>query len=167
MKKFWIQIGVLLIVVFGALYVSFNQEFLSSVLPAKGLNSNLTQKQIMVGDTVVNIEVADTAAKRAQGLSGRESLASGSGMLFVFESSKKYQFWMKGMKFPLDFVFIREGKVADLIRNVPPPLPNQADSTLNVYEPVAQIDMMLEVNAGFIDANNIKIGNQVFNVYQP
>ena len=69
---------------------------------------------------------------------------------------------MKGMNFPLDFIFIRDGKVVDIIPNVQPPLPNQPDSNLPVYEPTVSINMMLEVSAGFVAAHSIKLGDQVY-----
>lgn len=163
MKKFWIQIILLLAVIFAALYLAQNQQTLTAILP---LPANYESKQIKINETLVNIEIADTANKRAQGLSGRESLATGSGMLFIFNDTKKDQFWMKGMKFPLDFVFIRDGKVVDLLKNIPPPPLNQADSALPIYQPVTPINMMLEVNAGFIDTNNIKVGDSVFLIEQ-
>ena len=159
MKKFGIQIVILLVIIFGALYLFYNSSLLAPFLP--GNFPSPAVSQIKVGNVVIKVEIADTAAKRAQGLSGRDNLASDSGMLFVFPIVKQHQFWMKGMKFSLDFIFIRDGKVVDLMRKVPPPQPNQQDNTLTVYEPVVPIDMMLEVNSGFVDASNIKVGDQV------
>ena len=54
------------------------------------------------------MDVALTPAARARGLSGRESLASMTGMLFVFETGRASAFWMKDMLFSLDFVWIGE-----------------------------------------------------------
>ncbi|KKR81487.1 MAG: hypothetical protein UU73_C0001G0033 [Candidatus Daviesbacteria bacterium GW2011_GWA1_41_61] len=158
-KKFAIQIIALVLVILGALYLSSNSSILQSVLP---LNQNLSRTQIKINETVVNVEVADTPSERSKGLGGRLSLASNSGMLFVFPETKKTQFWMKGMNFPLDFIFIRDGKVVDIIPNVQPPLPNQPDSNLPVYEPTVSINMMLEVSAGFVAAHSIKLGDQVY-----
>lgn len=160
MKKFWIQFTILTLVVLAALYVFYNPDTLGFLTPNRP--QTLNQTLLKIGDTVVNTEVADTPDKRGKGLGNRESIASDSGMLFIFESSKKYQFWMKGLKFPLDFIFIRDGKVVDLLRNIDPPTSGQDDSALPVYEPVVPIDMTLEVNKGFIDAHNIRIGDTVF-----
>ena len=66
------------------------------------------------------------------------------------------------MKFSLDLIFIRKGRVVDLLRNVLPPTPGQKDSELSIYAPIVPIDMMLEVNSGFIDARGIRIGSQIF-----
>lgn len=162
MKKFWIQVIVLVAIIFISMYVSFdnNTDLLNSLLPA---SSQPTQKsQLKIDDTTLTVEVADTPQTRNQGLSGRDSLSPNSGMLFVFPDTKKDQFWMKDMKFPLDFIFIRSGKIVDLIQNVPVPAPNQPDSSLPIYEPVEPIDMMLEVNAGFVRDHNIKVGDTIY-----
>lgn len=159
MKKFVIQIIILLAVILGSLYLAYNQDMITSFLPSK---TPTTQQKLKIDDTTVNIEVADTPTKRSKGLSGREILASDSGMLFTFPEAKKYQFWMKDMKIPLDFIFIREGKVVDILTKVLPPVPNQAKETLPIYEPISPIDMLLEVNGGFVLSTNIKIGDEVF-----
>jgi len=161
MKQFWIQIFALLLVVFGALYLTFNQDTWQSFIPGSG-NANLDHTRIKINETIINIEVADTAAERNRGLSSRESLAADSGMLFVFDKPKQTQFWMKGMRFALDMIFIRDGKVVDILRNVPPPEDGQKDDQLPLYQPVTEIDMMLEVPAGFADSRNIQIGDTVF-----
>lgn len=158
MKKFWIQTIVLMIVIFGSMYVTFGDSGIGGFIST---NQTLTTSKLKVGSATLEVEIADTPKKRSTGLSGRESLESARGMLFVFPEKKKYQFWMKGMKFPLDFIFIREGKVVDLIKNVSQPLPNQDDNSLSVYEPTTTIDMMLETNAGFVAANAIQIGDPV------
>lgn len=157
MKKFWIQLVILLIVIFGALYVSFNFDQFSYLFSSSILTP---QKKLQVKDQTLNIELADTASKRAKGLGGRESLPEGWGMLFVFPQEGRYRFWMKGVKFPLDFVFIKEGGVVDLLKNIPPPQPGQSTQSLPVYEPVVPVNMVLEVNSGFVDKYNIKVGDQ-------
>lgn len=116
-------------------------------------------KQVQINGSKLNIEIADTQAKRAKGLGGRENLASDSGMLFVFPEPKKYSFWMKGLSFPLDFIWIRGEKIVSILQNVPPPAPNQPDSSLPVYQPNVEVDKVLEVNAGVIQRLNIKVGD--------
>ena len=162
MKKFGIQIGALLIVIFGALWLSYNQGSYSPLLPGS-VNTGIEQsKQLKINDVVITVEVADTPSKRTTGLSGRDTLASNAGMLFVFPETKKYRFWMKDTKIPLDFIYVRAGKVVDVYRNAQPPVPGQSDSTLPQYEPVESIDMMIETNAGFIDQHNVKVGDSVY-----
>lgn len=160
MKKFWIQIGILILVILSAFYVSYNPQSFGnfSFIP-----SSPKQQQININNTVIDVGVADTPSTRQAGLSGKQEMAKNQGMLFVFQETKKYQFWMKGMNFPLDFIFIANGRVVDVLLAVPPPVSGQ-QTDLPVYEPTVPIDMMLEVNAGFIDSHNIKVGDTVFQI---
>lgn len=160
MKKFFIQIIFLVIVIFGGLYFAVNKDLLKNYLPNGQVNS--PSNQIKIGETLLNVEVADTQNERARGLSGRDKLASDSGMLFIFDTPNKYQFWMKGMKFPLDMIFIKDGKVVDFLISVPVSDKEIQDVNLPRYQPTVPIDMLLETNAGFIEINNILKGETVF-----
>lgn len=122
-----------------------------------------TTKQIVVENTKVAVEIAKTGEQRQKGLSGRVTLDANSGMLFVFEKKKVFpSFWMKDMLFPLDIIWIADGKITKIDKNLPIPNPaaNQL-STLALYTPDKPIDYVLEVNAGFSDKNNFQVGDSV------
>lgn len=159
MKKFTIQIIVLVMIILGGLYLVMNPDLWKAYLP--GIAGSPTN-QIKIGEALLKVEIADTQGKRNKGLSGREKLASDSGMLFIFETPKKYQFWMKGMKFPLDMIFIREGKVVDFLTQVPIAEIGLNEANLPRYQPMVPIDMLLETNAGFVQNHNILKGETVF-----
>jgi len=108
------------------------------------------------------VEVVDTPAARARGLSGRASLPPGEGMLFVFEDTQIHTFWMKDMMFPLDLVWIGEQCNVDSITpDVPPPTPEQADSDLPRFHPPQPVRYVLEINGGEAAAANIQVGDPV------
>ena len=115
---------------------------------------------LAIGSHVVNVEIADTEALRNHGLSGRDSLAADHGMIFIFPTPDKYAFWMKDMSFSLDFIWIKDGKVSEITPDVPIQA-NAADRDLNTYLPVNPIDSMLEVNAGWAQTHDIKVGDAV------
>lgn len=156
MKKFFIQFTVLIIIIFAALYFGTSKNPLIPFAPAPNAQTKLT-----INSTVVNVDVADTPDKRKQGLSGRESLATDSGMLFIFEKPAKAGFWMKGMKFAIDLIYINDKKVVDIIKNATPPAPGQKDEDLPIYVPNQEVNMVLEVNAGFVDSHSIKEGDMI------
>lgn len=116
---------------------------------------------ISSGSTPVTIDVviADTPGSRSQGLSGQPSLSQDQGMLFTFPDSQLVTFWMKDMLFPLDFVWINQSQIIGLTTDVPPPA--QTGGQPQVVVPSGSVDQVLEVNAGFISAHNIKIGDLV------
>lgn len=156
MKKFTVQAIVLLIVLFTALAFYTSKIPMTPFLPASP-----AFKQVTINGNTLKVEVADTQAKRNKGLSGRDSLASDSGMLFIFQSTDKHSFWMKSIKFPLDFIWIRNNIVVDFLQNTQPPQPNQQDLALTVYAPKVPVDMVLEVNAGIINKFNMKEGDSI------
>lgn len=156
MKKFVIQVIVLVVVIFAALAFTTNQ-----IPNFNFFTQTITTKQIQVGDNKLTVEIADNASKRKKGLSDRDVLDENSGMLFVFDTPTKSAFWMKGVKFPLDMVWVKDKKVVDIIKNAAVPLDGQTDDELPRYVPNQPVDMVLEVNAGFVDKHSIKIGDSL------
>lgn len=159
MKKFIIQTIFLVIIIFLGLAVATSK--ISTNLPLFPQIQRENIKEIKIRNTIIQIETADTKEKRSKGLGGRENLASNSGMLFIFPKQDKYAFWMKGLKFPLDMIWIRKNIIVDIIKNAKPPEQNQKDETLPTYLPRELVDMVLEVNAGFVDSHGIKINDAV------
>jgi hypothetical protein len=95
--------------------------------------------------TSLRIEIADSDPARTQGLSGRESMDADAGMLFVFDASGIYPFWMKDMKFPLDMVWIDDGKVVD-VATLRQPVPTELVPPSHI--PSVKASLVLELNAG-------------------
>jgi len=108
---------------------------------------------LQVGNTQVAVEVRDTEEGRDQGLSNREKLAEDEGMLFVFDQPGIYGFWMKGMKFPLDFVWIKDNAVAEITEDV--------EVGRMDIRPKETVDKVLEVNSGWVKQNNVRVGDKI------
>ncbi len=106
-EAFFLLLGVVIIV--WSFYV-----FLQKPAPAyyQEITNNrqptTDNKILKIGEQIIEVEIADTNEERAQGLSGRETLEIGHGLLFVFETPGIYSFWMKDMKFPIDIIWIDE-----------------------------------------------------------
>lgn len=156
MKKFLIQFSLLLIVIFLALAI-----FTGKIPSIPFLPQLAKFGVIIINEAKLKVEIADTQPKRSKGLGGRTSLAEGEGMLFIFPKEDKYPFWMKGVSFPLDFIWIKGDKVADLLENVSPAQAGQKDVDLPIYVPKEPVDKILEVNAGTISKLKIKIGDLI------
>ncbi|MEK6881794.1 MAG: DUF192 domain-containing protein, partial [Nanoarchaeota archaeon] len=107
----------------------------------------------------VSIEIADTPEKSQKGLGDRDFLAPEEGMLFVLRTPKP-TFWMKGMRFPLDFIWIKDGIVTDIQKNIPIVAGNiSLDDTRRT--PSQDSSHMLEVNANFSTQRNIQVGDRI------
>lgn len=113
--------------------------------------------QLAIGESTIYIDVADTVEERAQGLSGKESLAEDMGLLFVFESPDRPGFWMKDMRFPIDIIWINSRKVVTGVEKDISP-----ETYPNVFRPNEAIKYVLEVQAGFAQRHGIDIGDEVY-----
>ena len=117
---------------------------------------------VIVGDTEFPVELALTPEQQVRGLSGRETLVPGTGMLFVYQRDGQYTFWMKEMHFPLDIVWIGpECQVVDLTLDAPQPEPGQTLDQLPRYSPSVPAQYVLEINAGESPAAGIESGDSV------
>lgn len=121
---------------------------------------SFTQKteiaSLKINNAEFQVEIAQTAGQMKRGLSGRDSLCSNCGMLFVYSDYQVRHFWMKGMNFPLDFIWISGKEIVGLAQNVPITDESGAVKTLNSFRPVNRV---LEVPAGWISQNSVKIGD--------
>lgn len=115
---------------------------------------------VTINNKKINIEVADDPIEKAQGLSGKKSLDEGAGMLFVWESKVKPGFWMPDMNFAIDIIWISDNKIVSIDKNVLPE-PGVSLNKLKKYYPSEPVNFVLEVNAGFSDKQNLKIGDTV------
>lgn len=141
---FFLVLG--LIIIFGSVFLFFERQT---------VNENET-KVIKIGDTSIKVEVADTSETRTKGLSGKEILKDGTGMLFVFDSSAQYGFWMKDMNFAIDIVWIDENRrVIGIEKRVSP------ETFPQIFYPNQAIKYVLELPAGFTDKYRIDIGQYV------
>lgn len=108
---------------------------------------------LKIGDGELKVELADTIIKRYRGLSGRKFLPQNQGMLFVFPKPGYYGFVMRGMKFPLDFVWLDQNKkVVETTTHIKP------SSYPKVFRPGRPVQYVLEVNAGWVEKNSIQPG---------
>jgi uncharacterized protein len=114
--------------------------------------------KIRIQNHTFSIEVAVTEAQKELGLGKREKLDANTGMLFPYDHKEQYNFWMKDMHFPLDFIWIDGKTVVDITKNVPPPTGTEQPV---VITPKVPVDKIFEVNAGTIAKYGIQIGDTV------
>ncbi len=111
----------------------------------------------VVKNKIVNLFVAESARERQIGLMFVDKLSQNTGMIFKFEKPQQVAFWMKNVKFPLDMLFIRDGKVLKIQKNAP------VCSTVEcpLYYSDFIVDSVIELNAGFCEKNGIKKGDYI------
>ena len=123
--------------------------------------------EIMVGGVPLTVELADQPAEISRGLGYRAGLAPGTGMLFLYGELAPRSFWMKGMRFCLDIIWIENGAIQGAAEHVCPEPPGTADADLPVYVSPVPVRSVLEVPAGWLDANGLGVGTPVEGVPAP
>jgi uncharacterized membrane protein (UPF0127 family) len=104
----------------------------------------------------IDIEIADNDYERQLGLMNRENMEEMQGMLFIFPEEKYQSFWMFNTLFSLDMLFLNSNKEIVTIQKNTTPLSEQS------YPSSKPALYVLEMNAGFCDRHNIKLGDKVF-----
>jgi len=104
----------------------------------------------------IDIEIADNDYERQLGLMNRQSMEEMQGMLFIFPEERYQSFWMMNTLFSLDIIFINSQKEIITIHKNTIPLSEQS------YPSSKPATFVLEVNAGFCERHNVKLGDKVF-----
>lgn len=125
--------------------------------------NKLPQKKISINNYIFTVEIASKTEHQVKGLGERDFMPEDKGMLFVYDYKDRWTFWMKGMRFGLDFLWIDGDRVADITKNVPAPHPEA--KTFHTVTPSVPVDRVLELNAGIVDKYGIKIGDKI--IFQP
>lgn len=112
---------------------------------------------VRIGASEVAVEIADTPAKQQRGLGYRDSLAWDTGMYFPYPRAVIPSFWMRGMRFSIDIVWIRDGRIVDVHDNVP----FEPGGNGPTVRPREAADAVLEVPSGYRRASGWRIGDRV------
>ncbi|EKE06795.1 MAG: hypothetical protein ACD_18C00279G0002 [uncultured bacterium] len=108
----------------------------------------------------LQVLVADSIYRQQKGLGDRDSLEPYDGMIFPFAILSKHTFVMREMRFPIDIVWFKKGEVVDYAPNVAIE-PYKKDGEYIEYKPRIDADMVLELPAGWAQANELKIGDKM------
>lgn len=128
------------------------------ILGALYYRSHPLVSKVRIRNTTITVDVAVTDAQKQRGLGGRSSMAENSGMLFPYDHTEQFEYWMRDMLFPLDFVWINGKTVVDLSPNIPAPKQGEMP---RIVKPKTAVDKVLELHAGSIERIGIATGDAV------
>lgn len=116
--------------------------------------SGVTTERVRLAGSEYQLRVANTEQARVTGLAGVERLSENGGLLMDFEADGQWGIWMKGMKIPIDIVWLNKDKqVVYIVENASPQTP---DTT---YLPLENTRYVLEFAAGTVSRDNIGQGS--------
>lgn len=132
--------------------------FLVSLLWCQELTASAWRK-FQLKDATINVEIVTSPTEQRMGLGDRDGLEWNTGMLFMYRSPREVVIWMKRMRFPIDILWIRQGKIVHIEKRVPPPAAMTTDNHLKRYGIGVYADQVLELPSGFADRLRIKLGD--------
>lgn len=138
----------------GILTVTLLAALLSGPGPAAGCPLHLPTASGHLGRQMLRLELAATPAARQCGLSRRDRLPPGRGMLFIFDGAVRLPFWMKDTRIPLSIAFLdgtgRILHIADL-----------APEDLTLVQPPDAYRYALELPQGWFSAHGVGPGDRL------
>lgn len=111
-------------------------------------------KRVYLKNVLVKAEEVSSKEKIETGLAGRASLGEGRGMIFVMPQDDFQRFWMKGMQFSLDIIWIENGRVIGCEGRISP-------NDQRIFTSPEKASLVLEVNAGFCEQNIVQLNDSV------
>ncbi|MBZ4193163.1 MAG: DUF192 domain-containing protein [Candidatus Contendobacter sp.] len=114
--------------------------------------------QVTVGPATFQVEMAQTAAERQQGLMFRRELPPDQGMLFI-QSPGSALFWMKNTYIALDLLYFdADGRLLQVVTAAPP----CKTPDCPIYpSTAATVRYILEINAGEAARRDLHIGDRL------
>lgn len=113
--------------------------------------------RVEIRGRTIAVEIADSPAEQQKGLGERDDLAWDTGMYFPYAKPAFVAFWMKGMRFPIDIVFLREGRIVE----IHPQVPFERGGNGPTIRPRSLADAVLEVPAGYAATRGWQPGDRV------
>jgi len=152
MKKVLLAFAILLLVV-GGIYLTQNYQKAGGTFSFFKKTATVT-----IDNHSFNVFIAASEQERIDGLSKTKSLALNQGMIFLFDKSDYYSFWMKNMKFPIDIIFINNDQVVTIQSNAQIV---KAQENPTIYASTAPANKVLEIQVGLSKKYNFKNGDKV------
>jgi len=117
------------------------------------------EPRVRIAGGLWRVELAVDQSVREKGLAGRDEVADGTGMLFVFGREEVHSFHMLNCRVPLDVAFISARLHVVEIRTMP--VEADPSNPKNHYSSRRPARYALEVAAGALARAGVQIGDRV------
>jgi uncharacterized membrane protein (UPF0127 family) len=125
-------------------------------------NTSFPRGTVRIGDDVITVEIAQTAAEQERWLTFRQDrLPFNSAMLIKHDKPDLYQVWMLNIEYNLDLIWFDEKGSAVYIKENVPPCGNVVETISCTYKTTKPALYVMAATAGFIHAHDIAIGSKM------
>ena len=143
-----LALGVVFFIIASAIFIRINARI------------NPVEHALIINGKVYPTLVARTQSELYHGLGDRDNLGHYVGMYFDFYEEGSYGIVMRGMRFPLDVLWLKGETVVQIEENIPLQ-PGVAEEGLKSYINVNPADAVVELGAGKVRELNIKVGDKI------
>jgi uncharacterized protein len=119
------------------------------------------QATITVGNSDIQVDLAIDPLEQQIGLGYRNGLDEDTGMLFTSSAPSPRTFWMKGMRFCIDIIWIHDGEITGAAESVCPDPEGTDDADRARFSSGIPITFVLEMPAGWLQENGYGPGTPV------
>ncbi|MCX7836301.1 MAG: DUF192 domain-containing protein [bacterium] len=117
-------------------------------------------QKVRIGTTEAWLEIADEADEIQRGLSYRYEMDWNRGMLFCFPNAERRGFWMRHCYFDIDLAYLdSNGVIQQILLMKAEPIGTPSSRLKIYYSDSDAIQYVIEMNAGWFEANQIKVGD--------
>jgi uncharacterized membrane protein (UPF0127 family) len=136
---------------------------LTMQIRSKPSNLPINKKSISldIGQKSYSLEVADTAQTRQVGLMNRSKLDENGGMIFIFDGTGIYPFWMKDTLIPLDMIWLNDQKEIVHIKENAQPCSTTIGAICSSIIPLKPALYVIELNGGEVEKLGLKTGDKI------
>lgn len=110
---------------------------------------------LRAGTATLQVELATNNDARYCGLAFRDQLGPDAGMLFVYPTPQRLEFWMKDTRIPLALAFIDADRRITEVHEL---IPAMGERSVTSEKPAL---FALETNSEWFDANAVSTGDSV------
>ena len=135
------------------------------LLSLRGLPAGqvLETTTVRLADEPFQVELAVSREEKRRGLMHRDRLAPGTGMLFIYPTSRPTRFWNRNVRFPIDILYFDANQAFLRADTDVPPCPELPCPVYPSGEPVKYV---LELPAGSLERLDLQPG-QRFRFHPP
>jgi len=136
--------------------------FITSLLLISNCKTSENESVIKINGKKIKVEVVNTPAERAIGLSYRKNLLENHGVLFAFPDEARREFWMYKCNFDIDLAYIdASGVIREIVTMKKEPFNKPFDSLPKYISSSSNIKFALEMKGDWFKENKIIIGTRI------